>query len=201
MSSVKLINPPGSEAIYETYKFSQATVANGFVEVSGQVGRKRARVVRRCRREEAVADQFGELSVRPSRVDPQLLRHVRRGPGAAGVGVEQQQQLQLHDRVDPLDDEAANGFGNSRISHRAVPCSLSPWGRDCTGMAGGREPILCLTRIDKKTGWTNGCDFPRGRAFAYNGGCRRRPSAATRSVMGHVVVVVERGNAVTCAAS
>lgn len=38
MSSVKLINPPGSEAIYEQYKFSQATVAGGFVEVSGQVG-------------------------------------------------------------------------------------------------------------------------------------------------------------------
>jgi enamine deaminase RidA (YjgF/YER057c/UK114 family) len=38
MPEVKLINPPGSEAIYESYKFSQATVAGGFVEVSGQVG-------------------------------------------------------------------------------------------------------------------------------------------------------------------
>lgn len=38
MSQVKLINPPGTEAIYESYKFSQATVAGGFVEVSGQVG-------------------------------------------------------------------------------------------------------------------------------------------------------------------
>jgi enamine deaminase RidA (YjgF/YER057c/UK114 family) len=38
MSEVKLVNPPGSEAIYESYKFSQATVAGGFVEVSGQVG-------------------------------------------------------------------------------------------------------------------------------------------------------------------
>lgn len=38
MSHVKLINPPGTEAIYETYKFSQATVAGNSVEVSGQVG-------------------------------------------------------------------------------------------------------------------------------------------------------------------
>ena len=38
MSEVKLVNPPGHEAIYEQYKFSQATVAGGFVEVSGQVG-------------------------------------------------------------------------------------------------------------------------------------------------------------------
>lgn len=38
MSQVKLVNPPGTEAIYESYKFSQATVAGGFVEVSGQVG-------------------------------------------------------------------------------------------------------------------------------------------------------------------
>ena len=38
MSEVKLVNPPGTEAIYEQYKFSQATVAGGFVEVSGQVG-------------------------------------------------------------------------------------------------------------------------------------------------------------------
>ena len=38
MSEVKLVNPPGTEPIYESYKFSQATVAGGFVEVSGQVG-------------------------------------------------------------------------------------------------------------------------------------------------------------------
>ncbi|MFN2426066.1 MAG: RidA family protein [Candidatus Binatia bacterium] len=38
MSNVKLVNPPGTETIYESYKFSQATVAGGFVEVSGQVG-------------------------------------------------------------------------------------------------------------------------------------------------------------------
>jgi 2-iminobutanoate/2-iminopropanoate deaminase len=38
MSEVKLVNPPGTEAIYESYKFSQATIAGGFVEVSGQVG-------------------------------------------------------------------------------------------------------------------------------------------------------------------
>lgn len=38
MSKVELINPPGTEAIYESYKFSQATVAGGFVEVAGQVG-------------------------------------------------------------------------------------------------------------------------------------------------------------------
>lgn len=38
MSHVKLINPPGTEMIYETYKFSQATVVGNSVEVSGQVG-------------------------------------------------------------------------------------------------------------------------------------------------------------------
>lgn len=38
MADVELINPPGTEAIYHSYKFSQATVAGGFVEVSGQVG-------------------------------------------------------------------------------------------------------------------------------------------------------------------
>jgi len=38
MPEIKLVNPPGTEAIYESYKFSQATVAGGFVEVSGQVG-------------------------------------------------------------------------------------------------------------------------------------------------------------------
>ena len=38
MPEVKLINPPGTEGIYESYKFSQATVCGGFVEVAGQVG-------------------------------------------------------------------------------------------------------------------------------------------------------------------
>ena len=38
MPSLKLINPPGTEAIYQSYKFSQAVVAGGRVEVAGQVG-------------------------------------------------------------------------------------------------------------------------------------------------------------------
>jgi len=38
MPSLKLINPPGTEAIYQNYKFSQAVVAGGRVEVAGQVG-------------------------------------------------------------------------------------------------------------------------------------------------------------------
>jgi len=38
MGSIKLINPPGTEAIYNAYKFSQAVVANGRVDVAGQVG-------------------------------------------------------------------------------------------------------------------------------------------------------------------
>ncbi len=38
MSTVQRINPPGTEAIYKSYKFSQAVVANGRVEVAGQVG-------------------------------------------------------------------------------------------------------------------------------------------------------------------
>lgn len=38
MPSLKRINPPGTEAIYERFKFSQAVVANGRVEVAGQVG-------------------------------------------------------------------------------------------------------------------------------------------------------------------
>jgi reactive intermediate/imine deaminase len=38
MTQLKLVNPPGTEAIYESYKFSQAVVAGGFVEVAGQVG-------------------------------------------------------------------------------------------------------------------------------------------------------------------
>lgn len=38
MAPLKLINPPGTEAIYESYKFSQAVVAGGRVDVAGQVG-------------------------------------------------------------------------------------------------------------------------------------------------------------------
>lgn len=38
MASRTLINPPGTEAIYKSYKFSQAVVANGTVQVAGQVG-------------------------------------------------------------------------------------------------------------------------------------------------------------------
>ncbi|MFQ5458957.1 MAG: RidA family protein [Myxococcota bacterium] len=38
MGKLKHINPPGTEAIYNSYKFSQAVVANGRVEVAGQVG-------------------------------------------------------------------------------------------------------------------------------------------------------------------
>lgn len=38
MSNLQLINPPGTEAIYKSYKFSQAVVANGRVDVAGQVG-------------------------------------------------------------------------------------------------------------------------------------------------------------------
>ena len=38
MSPVQQINPPGTEAIYKSYKFSQAVVANGRVDVAGQVG-------------------------------------------------------------------------------------------------------------------------------------------------------------------
>lgn len=38
MSQRKLINPPGTEVIYEQLKFSQAVVGGGRVEVSGQVG-------------------------------------------------------------------------------------------------------------------------------------------------------------------
>lgn len=38
MSTIKLINPPGTEAIYQSYKFSQAVVAGGRVDVAGQVG-------------------------------------------------------------------------------------------------------------------------------------------------------------------
>ena len=38
MSALELINPPGTEAIYESFKFSQAVVAGGRVDVAGQVG-------------------------------------------------------------------------------------------------------------------------------------------------------------------
>jgi len=38
MAQLVRINPPGTEAIYERFKFSQAVVANGRVEVAGQVG-------------------------------------------------------------------------------------------------------------------------------------------------------------------
>ena len=38
MSKLELINPPGTEAIYESFKFSQAVVAGGRVDVAGQVG-------------------------------------------------------------------------------------------------------------------------------------------------------------------
>jgi 2-iminobutanoate/2-iminopropanoate deaminase len=38
MADIKLINPPGTEAIYKSYKFSQAVVAGGRVDVAGQVG-------------------------------------------------------------------------------------------------------------------------------------------------------------------
>jgi 2-iminobutanoate/2-iminopropanoate deaminase len=38
MAKVLLVNPPGSEAIYSSYKFSQAVVADSRVDVAGQVG-------------------------------------------------------------------------------------------------------------------------------------------------------------------
>ena len=38
MGTVTLVNPKGTEAIYNAYKFSQAVVANGRVDVAGQVG-------------------------------------------------------------------------------------------------------------------------------------------------------------------
>lgn len=38
MASIALVNPKGTEGIYEAYKFSQAVVANGRVDVAGQVG-------------------------------------------------------------------------------------------------------------------------------------------------------------------
>jgi reactive intermediate/imine deaminase len=38
MKELKLINPPGTESIYESFKFSQAVVCGDHVEVAGQVG-------------------------------------------------------------------------------------------------------------------------------------------------------------------
>lgn len=38
MSKTRLVNPPGTEGIYESFKFSQAVVAGGRVDVAGQVG-------------------------------------------------------------------------------------------------------------------------------------------------------------------
>ena len=38
MAKIRLVNPPGTEAIYSSYKFSQAVVADGRVDVAGQVG-------------------------------------------------------------------------------------------------------------------------------------------------------------------
>ncbi len=38
MSKIQLVNPPGTEAVYESFKFSQAVVAAGRVDVAGQVG-------------------------------------------------------------------------------------------------------------------------------------------------------------------
>ncbi len=38
MAERTLINPPGTEAIYKSFKFSQAVVAGGRVDVAGQVG-------------------------------------------------------------------------------------------------------------------------------------------------------------------
>ena len=37
-SRVRLVNPPGTEGIYESFKFSQAVIAGDRVDVSGQVG-------------------------------------------------------------------------------------------------------------------------------------------------------------------
>jgi len=38
MKTVTRINPPGTELIYKNYKFSQASLCDGIVEVAGQVG-------------------------------------------------------------------------------------------------------------------------------------------------------------------
>lgn len=38
MNGVRVINPPGTERIYKSWKFAQATVCGNRVEVAGQVG-------------------------------------------------------------------------------------------------------------------------------------------------------------------
>ena len=38
MPELELVNPPGTEAIYKSFKFSQAVVAGGRIDVAGQVG-------------------------------------------------------------------------------------------------------------------------------------------------------------------
>jgi enamine deaminase RidA (YjgF/YER057c/UK114 family) len=38
MKTVRRINPPGTEVIYQQFKYSQASVSDGIVEVAGQVG-------------------------------------------------------------------------------------------------------------------------------------------------------------------
>lgn len=38
MRTVTRINPPGTEATYRKFKFSQATACDGMIEVAGQVG-------------------------------------------------------------------------------------------------------------------------------------------------------------------
>lgn len=38
MKELRLVNPPGTETIYESFKFSQAVVYGNRVEVAGQVG-------------------------------------------------------------------------------------------------------------------------------------------------------------------
>ena len=38
MSEVNVVNPPGTEAVYKSWKFAQATVCGDRVEVAGQVG-------------------------------------------------------------------------------------------------------------------------------------------------------------------
>jgi len=38
MASLQFVNPPGTELVYQKFKFSQAVVCNGRVEVAGTVG-------------------------------------------------------------------------------------------------------------------------------------------------------------------
>ncbi len=51
MTKLTLINPPGTEATYEKFKFSQAVVAGGRVEVAGTVG---------IREDYSIAEDVGE---------------------------------------------------------------------------------------------------------------------------------------------